>query len=220
VCVCSPTPSEALYGAGSAEDLARSYGGGDLLTSANLVTSAAQAAAAHRGEAGAAGGGASGAHRASADRASPDRATAGQGSRLAPVATSIPQRFVHAPARSSASIGSSVTSPSSLAKVIPPCSVVQAILSCINQTCKLPSRPLLQRLVCRTAGGEGGATPATKFCQFPAGWHQHEREQHERQPAGRKHTVLCCMQTTGRMTRGGRPARPLVREAFSMRHQG
>jgi hypothetical protein len=110
--VCSPTPSEALYGAGSAEDLARSYGGGDLLTSANLVTSAAQAAAAHRGSSGS-----DAQHRTSADKAA-----AGQGSRLAPVSTSIPQRFVHAPARSSASIGSSVTSPSSLAKVTPPCS--------------------------------------------------------------------------------------------------
>lgn len=43
-----PTPSEQLYGAGSAEDLARSYGGGDSLTAANLVTSAAQVAAAQQ----------------------------------------------------------------------------------------------------------------------------------------------------------------------------
>lgn len=122
-----PMPSEALYGAGSAEDLARSYGGGDLLTSANLVTSAAQAAAAQRQEAAAAAAAAGAA--AAGGSAQQRRASAGDSQAAvrgmsAPPSVSIPisQTFVHAPARSSggarssASVGSPTTSPASLAQ--------------------------------------------------------------------------------------------------------
>lgn len=114
-----PMPSEELYGAGSAEDLARSYGGGDSLTAANLVTSAAQAAAMQHqhaqqevpGAASCSGGGKTALAEAGAQVTPPP-----------PVAV-IPQSFQHAPPRSSGGRDSGTArssgsgSPSSLAAV-------------------------------------------------------------------------------------------------------